>query len=126
MEAHLVHAAGNALAVIGIFFQKGAENPFLNQFWDQMPTEEGITNINPTLHLNVEKLLPEKRAFQTYAGSLTTPPCDERVRWIVLSEPVEASPKQIEALQNAMHGGNARPTQPLHDRVVQEIRIITE
>ena len=118
MEAHLVHAAGNSLAVIGVFFREGAENQFLKQFWDQMPAHTGATNTS--LNLNVEELLPQKRAFQTYAGSLTTPPCDERVRWIVLSEPVEASKAQIESLTHAMHGDNARPTQPLHGRVIQD------
>ena len=50
-----------------------------------------------------------------YAGSLTTPPCTEGVRWNVLSTPIEASEEQIAALaaalgvsNRALQEGNAR------------------
>lgn len=50
--------------------------------------------------------------FWTYMGSLTTPPCAEGVRWIVLKERATASPSQVKALRNALpEGVNARPVQ---------------
>lgn len=33
--------------------------------------------------------------YYTYQGSLTTPPCFESVRWIVLSETAPFSPSQV-------------------------------
>uniref|UniRef100_A0A915JDX2 carbonic anhydrase n=1 Tax=Romanomermis culicivorax TaxID=13658 RepID=A0A915JDX2_ROMCU len=42
-----------------------------------------------------DELLPRKReGFFSYNGSLTTPPCSEIVRWIILSEPVPISSQQ--------------------------------
>lgn len=36
----------------------------------------------------------EKGAYYTYLGSLTTPPCNECVIWIVFVEPIEVSHEQ--------------------------------
>jgi carbonic anhydrase len=62
-------------------------------------------------------MLPEFTAYDTYSGSLTTPPCTEGVRWIVLQDPIELDEDQLEALDDA-HDHNARPVQPLGDRQV--------
>lgn len=37
----------------------------------------------------------ERGAYYTYLGSLTTPPCNECVIWIVFVEPVEVSHEQV-------------------------------
>uniref|UniRef100_A0A915IMJ6 carbonic anhydrase n=1 Tax=Romanomermis culicivorax TaxID=13658 RepID=A0A915IMJ6_ROMCU len=43
-----------------------------------------------------DELLPGKReGFFSCNGSLTTPPCLEIVRWIILSEPVPISSQQV-------------------------------
>jgi carbonic anhydrase len=46
---------------------------------------------------------------------LTTPPCSEAVKWLVMRTPVEVSGAQI-AAYTAIFSGNARPTQPLNGR----------
>ena len=58
--------------------------------------------------------LTVRRAFR-YAGSLTTPPCSEGVKWVVLATPITASGPQIAALARVLQG-NARPPQPRHER----------
>jgi carbonic anhydrase len=64
-------------------------------------------------------MLPADRAkYFQYIGSLTTPPCTEGVVWIVLRQPVTASPEQI-ALFRKMVGMNARPVQPVNGRLIK-------
>ena len=60
-------------------------------------------------------LLPDDRHYFAYAGSLTTPPCTEGVRWNVLSTPIAASGEQIAALSAAL-GASNRAVQPMGDR----------
>jgi len=66
----------------------------------------------------VPDFLPADRAYYRFEGSLTTPPCTEGVRWLVLQKPVSASAKQIEAFQHVVHHANNRPVQPVNARVV--------
>lgn len=37
----------------------------------------------------------ERGAYYTYLGSLTTPPCNECVIWIVFKDPIEVSAAQV-------------------------------
>lgn len=60
-------------------------------------------------------LLPAERRYFRYYGSLTTPPCSERVVWSVFTQPIEASSQQIDKFA-AMFPMNARPVQPLNRR----------
>lgn len=58
------------------------------------------------------------------AGSLTTPPCSEGVRWVVFLEPVRVQASQVLDLMMFCGGGanmglNARPVQPLEGRQLQ-------
>lgn len=50
-----------------------------------------------TADVTLRDLLPEDLGYVTYDGLLTTPPCSEGVRWIVLTAPVELSAEQIDA-----------------------------
>ena len=65
----------------------------------------------------ISQLLPKNHGYYAFSGSLTTPPCNEGVQWIVLKESVEASQAQIDAM-HAILKDNARNVQPLHDRVI--------
>jgi len=53
------------------------------------------------------------RLRQLTNGSLTTPPCSEGVRWLVLQALITASTKQIHKFAEAMDEHNARPVQPV-------------
>ena len=63
-------------------------------------------------------LLPADLASRRYAGSLTTPPCSEGVRWVVLTDRIEISAELFEAIHQRLHG-NARPVQDRNDRPIQ-------
>ena len=117
LEGHLVHTdeKGN-LAVIALMFKEGEQNAALARLWDTPPKAGETQPI--TAMTNVTELLPADLSYYRFSGSLTTPPCTEGVRWLVLKQPVVASNQQIEALKNAVGHANNRPLQPLNSRVV--------
>jgi carbonic anhydrase len=122
MEVHLVHkdpVTGN-LAVVAVFVEgEGTtENTFLNKYLSEFPAEEMIEDATAT-SINLDDILPLERGYYTYTGSLTTPPCTQGLRWIVLKEAVKASVQQIGQFE-ARHEINARPLQPLNNRFVLE------
>jgi carbonic anhydrase len=119
LVAHLVHRneAGN-LAVVAVLMDKGPKHPLIQAVFDNLPRvkqqETGVAGIS----IDLTALLPENRAYYSFAGSLTTPPCSEGVSWFVLKTPVKVSPEQI-ARFGRVYAANARPVQPLNGRVVQ-------
>ncbi|WP_456400605.1 carbonic anhydrase [Persephonella sp.] len=119
-EAHFVHAdkQGN-LAVIGVFFKEGKENPIIKKIWENMPEKAG-EETKLSHKINAEDLLPKERDYYRYSGSLTTPPCSEGVRWIVMEEELEMSKEQIEKFRKVMGGDTNRPVQPLNARIILE------
>ena len=118
METHLVHQGPSGeLVVIGVLTVEGRENGVLAKFWGQIPPMEG--EVETGTLINVADLLPADPHYYTYDGSLTTPPCTEDVRWFVMKEPLEVSRAQVDAFLGVI-GANARPVQPLNDRVIEE------
>ena len=120
LEGHLVHADkdGN-LAVVAVMFREGAANKALAKLWPLMPTEAGAKTALPNAFA-AAGLLPTNRAYYRFSGSLTTPPCSEGVRWLVMKAPVSASAEQIEAFTHVMHHPNNRPVQAVNGRTVLE------
>ena len=120
LEAQFVHAdsKGN-LTVIGVMFKEGKENPGLAKLWQQMPNEAGEPIALKTRVIPSE-LIPDNRSYYRFSGSLTTPPCSEGVRWLLMKTPLTASKEQIEAFEHAIHHHNNRPVQALNGRVVLE------
>lgn len=120
LEVHLVHESGDGqLAVIAVFVKGGASNPALAEMAAYpLPRLNKKETPNPELKINPKDLLPEKRGYYYYVGSLTTPPCTEGVRWIVMTHSITATPAEIMKLRQAAEGPNARPVQPLNGRQV--------
>jgi carbonic anhydrase len=110
MELHFVHrnAAGN-LAVLGVMMEAGADNKALAPIWAAMPMAAGPAQTTGTIVAPAE-LLPAKREFWRYQGSLTTPPCSEGVLWTVFRDPIQMSPAQVAKFAQ-LFPVNARPPQ---------------
>jgi carbonic anhydrase len=118
MELHFVHKnALGEIAVVGVFLQEGAANPLLQEIWDHIPGVEHVVSESEEASIQPEDLLPADKAYYRYAGSLTTPPCTEGVRWHVMHEPIEVSAAQIEEFRS-IFPLNARPLQLLNERPV--------
>lgn len=69
-------------------------------------------------HVDASALLPPDRAYYCLNGSLTTPPCSEGVRWLVMKHHDTASKQQIVKFAGAMGHPNNRPIQPTNARVI--------
>ena len=122
MEIHFVHQQPNTsnLAVIGVWVKEGASHPFLEQVADKLPatpsgTYESATPYDPSV------LMPANKSYYTYRGSLTTPPCLETVRWVVMSTPIEASAAQVQRFKEREPVNN-RPVQSIGKRTIQWYR----
>ncbi|AXK72171.1 carbonic anhydrase family protein [Lysobacter sp. TY2-98] len=120
MEAHLVHAdAQGRLAVVAVLFKDGANNAWLESIWPKVPAKAGGNAKLPTA-VNAAALLPSGHDYYRYSGSLTTPPCSEQVRWLVLKQPVAASAKEVAFVHDAVGQNNNRPVQALGARTIQQ------
>jgi len=118
MEMHMVHrSAAGALAVVGVLIEEGGHNRAFEPVWSNLPKTRGVETHYEHVKVDVDALLPAVRTSYRYDGSLTTPPCTEGVKWILLTMPIELDAAQIHAFTNLMHD-NSRPVQPLNGRTV--------
>ena len=116
MEMHMVHKdEKNNYLVLAVLFRKGQNNIMLNNVLSYAPID--IDKAHQMDMIYISQLLPKNHGYYAFSGSLTTPPCNEGVQWIVLKESVEASQAQIDAMHSILKD-NARNVQPLHDRVI--------
>jgi carbonic anhydrase len=119
MVAHLVHRdAQGQLAVVAVLLDAGALNTLVATVWNNWPARKEAETEVAGVQVDPTDLLPADRGYYTFAGSLTTPPCSEGVTWFVLRQPATLSDGEI-ARFGSVYPMNARPVQPLHDRVVR-------
>ncbi|XP_072048083.1 putative carbonic anhydrase 3 [Amphiura filiformis] len=160
VEMHLVHwdsgnyaipplavTSAKGLAVLGVWFEVGEENPAFDSMLDAI-SETNVMYKTPNLGsyvfpesalFSLGDLLPaDTTKFYRYDGSLTTPNCYESVVWTVFSDPIQMSEEQIEKFRATFQnepepnpipenytapeelpiGLNYRPVQDLGDRTV--------
>jgi carbonic anhydrase len=119
MVVHLVHKdAEGKLAVVAVLLQTGRANPLLAVLWNNLPKHKGLEVVAEGVEINPHELVPRDRAYYTFSGSLTTPPCSEGVTWYVLKNPATLSTGELARFGKA-YAMNARPLQPLNGRVVR-------
>jgi carbonic anhydrase len=120
MAVHLLHRdAQGRQAILVLPVQQGdADQPALQRFWNHLPLEKHLVEAVPE-PLDFSSLLPNERAYFTFMGSLSTPPCTEDVLWLVMREPLVASSRQLAVMQR-LYPMNARPVQPAGGRLIME------
>ncbi|WP_233575842.1 carbonic anhydrase [Noviherbaspirillum saxi] len=119
MVAHLVHKDDEGrIAVVAVLIESGNPHGLIQTVWNNLPLEK-LDPLVPGISFDVNQLLPQRREYYTYMGSLTTPPCNEGVLWIVLKEPIQVSRQQI-AIFARLYSMNARPVQASSGRLIKE------
>jgi len=127
MEEHFVnYSASGAVTVVAVFLQLGAYNPGLQPILDAVSdyVATPATTSDKPVPIDFAALLPSSLQGWFFQGSLTAPPLSQPLNWFVLSTPVTLDFPQLEQYEQvAEESGflpNARPTQPLDGRQVNE------
>ncbi|MDJ0626341.1 MAG: carbonic anhydrase family protein [Candidatus Caenarcaniphilales bacterium] len=130
LEMHLVHESKDEKSkerdylVIALVFENDDENPFLESFIDDIPKIEETKDLNKFIDLHdlfPKRKLNEEKLYY-YKGSLTTPPCNEKVNWLIFKAPLKASKSQIRKIKS-VEGVNSRPIQKSYERKVEEFSV---
>jgi carbonic anhydrase len=119
MVMHLVHKGvdGN-LAMVAVMLERGKPHNLMQAIWNNLPLEKN-QSVAPSIVIDPNDALPERREYYTYMGSESTPPCTENVLWLVMKQPMQASPAQM-ALFSRLYPLNARPVQSSFGRMIKE------
>lgn len=118
IEIHLVHQNEDKnYTVLGIMGIEGKESEPMENMESFLPlalNEEKVID----RAFDLTSLFPEDKAYYSYHGSLTTPPCTENVEWIVFKDPIAVSLAEVLKLKENMPLENYRNEQPLNGRAV--------
>jgi carbonic anhydrase len=119
MDVHLVHRDPEGrLAVVAVLLERGAAQGVVQTVWNNLPLEKGEEQQAGAV-LDLNHLLPPDRGYYTYMGSLTTPPCNEGVLWMVMRQPVTVSQGQLDIFSR-LYPMNARPVQSSAGRLIKQ------
>jgi len=116
MVVHFVHKnLEGELAVLAVMLREGNENPGIKTLWTHAPQKEGPEVVPDGVMFNPANLLPREMDFFHYDGSLTTPPCTEKVKFFILKSQVNIGKEQVTDFPFKM---NARPIQAPNGRPI--------
>ncbi|KAL6424262.1 hypothetical protein ACFW04_009829 [Cataglyphis niger] len=119
MEMHIVHrnkAYSNfshalqhedGVAVIAVFFQlQDEQNELLQSLVNKLPDIQWAPlEVSVNISITLASLIPlNTDIYYIYKGSLTTPPCNEAVTWIIFATPVPISFRQMNTFRILSNG----------------------
>ena len=131
-EIHFVHKktilsgpkdAADSLAVLGVLCS--ADNECSSTPWEQFKIPEDHGESISVNGIDISKYLPQNLDYYYYKGSLTTPPCSEKVLWYLIKQPLKVPDVFLERLRKIKDATgkqlthNYRHCMPLHDRLVE-------
>jgi carbonic anhydrase len=118
LEMHLVHrSADGKLLVVGVPLRVGAHSVVDDVLAKLAPECGAPVDIEP---INLNRLLPLNHQTLHYTGSLTTAPFTEGVEWYLTTDQT-VSAVTIARFKGLFSAGNARATQPLNGRTLNEV-----
>ncbi len=125
VEWHFVHeSVDKNLAVVAVLVNLGTQNTAFAEILSHPPDKNG-DRLRLTSPVDVAAMMPSDLSALRYQGSLSTPPCTEGVKWIVLRSAVEMSSDQVAVVQHVLNN-NDRPVQPLNGRSLQRAAVTVE
>lgn len=131
-EIHMVHVREGTtddLLVVGVLLDAGVfgVNSQLAGLWNVLERgDEKAIEEDGEFVSDPYQLLPAGPEYSHYIGSLTTPPCTEGVKWLVMTDVTILSLEQLLTFRTAVGshsmtnsaGHTNRPVQPLNGREV--------
>jgi len=120
MDVEMLHkSADGKMAIVEVRFtmDRGSPNAVMAALWPHLPTATGTAQ-KVTEPVNAGGFLPADRGYWTFMGSLTTPPCNEGVRWFVMEQVLSLSREQVRQF-SAMFRMSSRPLQDTHGRKIE-------
>lgn len=110
----------------GVSHEGSKVNKFLSQFITNTKfrdlsykvNKDNFTEIQVSDNWNIEDLLPDKKSFFSYEGSLPMPPCFETFDWIVFEQHVNIMKDYIDILREEGNPNGYRNVHPLNNRLV--------
>ena len=138
-EIHFVHANTkytaddvlnhkDGLAVVGVLVDLGSSSSdSLQHLFDSVPDVIADDEQHLVSNIKLTGMLPASKEYYHYQGSLTTPGCNEAVKWIVMREHVTMTEEELKDLQDLTYveedlrvsvGPNYRPLQPRNGRSI--------
>ncbi|XP_054430785.1 carbonic anhydrase 4 [Pteronotus mesoamericanus] len=140
MEMHIVHEKENPkeaqdhkeeIAVLAFLVEAGSKNDGFQPLVEVLSAiPRPMMNTTMKRGVSLFDLIPEEeklRRYFRYLGSLTTPPCDEKVVWTVFEDPIQLHRDQILAFSEKLYydgeqkltmTDNVRPLQRRGQRLV--------
>jgi len=130
LEMQIVHKAEGTvgsedLLIVSLLFEEKNEDtppsPFLESLIKKVPNALSQRELS---EVNLNLLSGLRSSYIRYKGSVSTPPCDESVQYMVMSQIQPATSSQLEVFRKSIGvHGNARPTQPLAGRSVEFVDV---
>jgi len=108
---------GSKLAVVAIFFDLGPPNKCLDQVLGGTAPRAGCQKTIDTVNLGKCFKTQLDGPWWSYFGSLTTPTCNEQVKWNVMTKRSTISREQLDLFKTRFTN-NARPPQSVNGRKV--------
>ncbi len=105
--------------IIAVMIEEGTAHPAMDKLLGQLPKPNEKQKAL-SMRITPAELMPSKPAYYRYTGSMTTPPCEEGVQWVVMKEALKLSKAQLSQLQDALIHPNQRPVQDAEGRIVLE------
>lgn len=121
-EIELIHGNNRGdIAILSVPLEAGSRtNQTLRRILDNAPLAAGKSAYGRNIGVNAVFLLPARRSYFRYEGSMTRPPCQEGVHRYVMETPLEVAASDLARLAQ-MTGANARPLQPLGSRQIERL-----